>query len=513
MTSSFAPHAAPEGPQSLTISTDPRNPFAETRSQQPVSRSRRPDGPRVADRSWPVKTGRPATFDPVVRAVDGGAGDQLADSLGRLGDDEVRALLLKAATDHDDVARALRLAATAPADRIESLKTEVDGALRTRRYLGYRESIDWAHDAAPVVDELAKQAVVAPSRELLALVERAIGHVVKVILKADDSSGTIGDLAHQLLEIHERVCDAGVADGVRLAKWMVRFGFDDQDFFTVDPVRYSAALGDDGLTAFRRTVAERSTAARVPFAVSYAEERLAVLDGDVDRVIELLGGDFTNTYHFIRVAEAMLELGRDDDALSWSQRGIESTTGWQVAQLYDIAADVLARRGDPDAVLDLRRDQHRRMPSTSSYALLRAVTPGKDWPAEQAAARDVLAARDRGALVDVMLADGDSDAAWQVATSDPDWEPGEHRWARLAEAREPTDPAAAMGVYLRLVESTLTKADKRAYRKATNDLKRARRAADPAGLSEEFDDYVAALREHHRRRPTLMAMLDKAGLR
>ena len=34
-----------------------------------------------------------------------------------------------------------------------------------------------------------------------------------------------------------------------------------------------------------------------------------------------------------------------------------------------------------------------------------------------------------------------------------------------------------------------------------------------AGLAEEFDDYVAALREHHRRRPTLIAMLDTAGLR
>jgi hypothetical protein len=469
--------------------------------------------PIVADRPWRELTARPATFDPVVRAVGGGADDQLADSLGRLGDHEVRALLLKAAADHDDVARALRLAATAPADRIVSLKSEVDGALRTRRFLGYRESMEWAHDAAPVVDELAKQALVAPSPELLALVERAIGHVVKVILKADDSSGTIGELARQLLEIHEQVCDAGVADGVRLAKWMVRFGFDDQDFFTVDPVRYSAALGDDGLAAFRRAVAERLAAPRVPFAVSYAEERLAVLDGDVDRVIELLGGDLRNTYQFIRVAEAMLELDRDDDALAWSQRGIESMTGWQVAKLYDIAAGVLAHRGDTDAVLELRRDQHRRMASTSSYALLRAAAPGEDWPAEQAAAREVLAARDRGALVDVLLADGDNDEAWQVATSDPDWDPGEHRWARLAEAREPTDPAAAMGVYLRLVESTLTKADKRAYRTATADLKRARRAASAAGLSEEFDDYLVALREHHRRRPTLIAMLDKAGLR
>ncbi len=177
--------------------------------------------------------------------------DQLADSLGRLGDHEIRALLLKAAADHDDVARAVRLAGAAPADRIASLKSEVDGALRTRRFLGYRESIEWAQDAAPVVDELANKAVVAPSRDLLALVERAIGHVVKVILKADDSSGTIGDLARRLLEIHEQVCDAGVADPVRLARWMVRFGFDDQDFFAVDPVRYASALGDDGLAVPR----------------------------------------------------------------------------------------------------------------------------------------------------------------------------------------------------------------------------------------------------------------------
>jgi hypothetical protein len=187
-------------------------------------------------------------------------------------------------------------------------------------------------------------------------------------------------------------------------------------------------------------------------------------------------------------------------------------TGWQVAQLYDIATGVLARRGDPDAVLDLRRDQHRRMASTSSYALLRIATPVGAWPTEQKAAREVLAARDRGALVDVLLADGDTDEAWQVATGDAEWDPGEHRWARLAEAREPSDPAGSMGVYLRLIESTLTNADKRAYRTATRDLQNARRAAGAAGLSEEFDDYVTALREHHRRRPTLIAMLDKAGL-
>ncbi len=104
-----------------------------------------------------------------------------------------------------------------------------------------------------------------PSKELLKLVELAIGRVVKVILQADDSAGTIGDLARQLLETHEQVCDAGVADPKALAKWMVRFGFDDQDFFTVDPVRYSTALAKmDSIFCAARSMIDR----RLPILIS-----------------------------------------------------------------------------------------------------------------------------------------------------------------------------------------------------------------------------------------------------
>ena len=254
--------------------------------------------------------------------------------------------------------RTIRLAAATPADRIATVRSELD-SLRTRRHLGYRESMAWADDAMIVVDEIATTAETAPSRELLKLVELAVGRVVKVIMYADDSSGAIGDVARRLLEIHEQLGDAGVADPKALAKWMIRFSFDDQDFFNPDPVRYAAALGDSGLAVVRREVDERMAAPDPDFAVRYVQERLAILDGDVDRVVELLGGDLDRPYDFIRVAEAMLELDRPDDALAWARRGIDSVTGWQVAQLYDIAAGVIADRGDDVGVFDLRREQHR----------------------------------------------------------------------------------------------------------------------------------------------------------
>ena len=38
-----------------------------------------------------------------------------------------------------------------------------------------------------------------------------------------------------------------MVDPVKLAAWMVRFWFVDQDLFEVDPVRYQKALGEEGL--------------------------------------------------------------------------------------------------------------------------------------------------------------------------------------------------------------------------------------------------------------------------
>jgi uncharacterized Zn finger protein len=449
----------------------------------------------------------------VARSGDGAIGDDLEILVEHLDDGEVRRLLMQAAARNGDTARTIRLAAATPADRVATLRSELDG-LRIRRHLDYRESMAWADDAMIVVDEIATTAGSAPSRELLKLVELAVGRVAKMIMYADDSSGAIGDVAHRLLEIHEQLADSGVADSNALAKWMIRFSFDEQDFFNPDPVRYAAALGDSGLSVLRREVDERMEAPDPDFAVRYVQERLAVLDGDVDRVVELLGGDLTHPYQFIRVAEAMLELDRPDDALTWARRGIDSTSGWQVAQLYDIAAGVIAGRDDDGGVLDLRREQHERMPSSTTYAALKAAAESTgDWPDERAAARAVLGARDVGGLVDALLAEGDVDAAWTAAIDATTEAIGDQRWARLAEEREATEPAAALNVYLRLIDSTLQRADRRNYRAAARQLERARKAAAAAGVSDEFDEHLAALREQHRRRPTLIAILDQAGLR
>ena len=226
-----------------------------------------------------------------------------------------------------------------------------------------------------MVDALGDEVATHPSAELVVLLQRAAGHLVKVILRADDSNGMIGDLTRQVLVLHRVACATGVASQQPLAKWMVRFACDDQDFFEIDPVAYVDALGEKGLALYRSEVAKRSVPPAEPsdrmlrlgelysgfpsFAVKYATVRLAVIDQDVDRLVDLLGGDLSSPYQFLQVAEAMSELGRSADALAWARRGIGETSGWQVAKLYDLAAELLGEVGDTAAVVELRRRDAR----------------------------------------------------------------------------------------------------------------------------------------------------------
>jgi uncharacterized Zn finger protein len=248
------------------------------------------------------------------------------------------------------------------------------------------------------------------------------------------------------------------------------------------------------------------------FAAKYAAERLAVLDRDVDRLVELLGGDLSSPHQFTRIAEAMIELGRPDDALSWARRGVAETSGWQVAKLYDLAAELLVETGRPGDVVDLRRDQHLATPTAITYAALRTAARANDrWAGEVDAARAALADRNPAGLVDALLLDGESHEAWRTATT-RDVALSVSQWLRLAEAREPSRPAEAVAVYLRLVDDVLVTANKGAYRDAVLRLQSAHRAAAAADQDASFERHMSDLREQHRRRPSLIAMLDKVGL-
>jgi hypothetical protein len=447
----------------------------------------------------------------MVRRAPGRQPEPIDQVISSLSQEELAEVVLAAAERHDDVAATVRFVAARSADDLVALQREVDHALRTRRFLGYWEAMEWAKDAQPVVSELERVAHTSPSQELAKLLERGIGHVVKVIHHADDSSGLIGDLVRELLELHAVVCDTGVTDPSKLAAWMIRFQFADQDVIELDPVRYASALGDNGLAAYRQAIEEIDEGDS--YRARYARERLAILDKDIDLIVELAGGELHYGPQFFRVANAMAEIGRDDLALAWATRGIEACNDWQVGVLYDLACETYERLGQPLEVLRLRRAHHERRPSSSTYIELRNAAQEVDaWEVERDAARAVLSDEDVRGFALALLEDGDVGKAWDAAVNAEPEEIDAQLWVKLAESREPTHPTDALMVYLRVADEILEETDRRAYAKAVRLLKRARSVAQAAGADHIFDRHVSGWRERYRRRPTMIAMFDKARL-
>lgn len=431
--------------------------------------------------------------------------------IGSLSRDELVEVVAAAADRHEDVERRVRLVAARGDGDLSALRDAIDRGLRTRRFLGYRESLAWAQAAQPIVTELGEIAAASPSRELVELLQRAVGHVVKVIMHADDSAGSIGDVAQELLDLHARTCDAGVADPTRLAAWMIRFRFKDQDFFDPDPVRYATALGERGLATYRKAIDD--AVAQDSFAARHARQRLAVIDRDIDAIVRTTGGTLTTPGQFLHVAEAMREIERLDLVLEWTARGTAETDGYPFGALYDLACETRGQLDQPLDVLRLRRAHHERSPSSGTYAALKSAALALDtWERERDSARATLRDRDTRSYIVAMLADGDDELAWRTAASAEDDVVGAELWLTLAERRQATNPGDALDVYRAVANEILVTTDRRAYSRAIRILRQAHAAARAAGRTDAFRTDVAALREQHRRRPTLIAMLDKAGL-
>jgi hypothetical protein len=206
------------------------------------------------------------------------------------------------------------MAAVSRGLRDENVGAVVLGLIRTRADL-HRQGAANAHGRQmhEAVDLLRNAAGSADPAGLLAVVEKAITAAVRVVLRADDSSGIIGDAIRDLLELHTRVAAQARPPASKLATWLIKFQFDGtQDFFSIDVADYATALGPDGLALYRANLAEIAAglgpepadsggrladpqawqqAAHVRHTRFLLEDnvrRLAVVDREVDDLIDAL---------------------------------------------------------------------------------------------------------------------------------------------------------------------------------------------------------------------------------
>ena len=372
--------------------------------------------------------------------------------------------------------------------------------------------------------DLLEAAQDPPPAERLAVCQKAIVSAVAVILKADDSSGIIGDAVRRLLSLHPQLAAQAQPPVAGLITWIIAFQFDGkQDFFEIDPVAYAPTLGDLGLKRYRDQLQrlrddlgpepgerDRWTApgSHTRFVLDWNARRLAVLDRDVDAIIATHARDRAVPRWLHDTAEALAEIDRPDLAIDWAKRATDHGNGHQSQQAADYWCALLAEHR-PDQVLAARWEVFDRWPTSSTASSLHHAA-GADWPPYRDQVLDRLASRPRDAVLFALLTLKDIPFAWGLAhslgLSD------DLTWSELINAHEKVDSLAVLPIHARLVENELTEASAQHYRIAARRLAKMRKLAAGSAKAADIDDLIAGLRQRHHRRPRLQQEFDRAGL-
>jgi tetratricopeptide (TPR) repeat protein len=360
--------------------------------------------------------------------------------------------------------------------------------------------------------------------EVFSVTQRAIASAFKVIMRADDSSGIIGDACRDLLDLNPTAAARARVPATKLVDWMLKVQFDDEcDYFTIDPVAYADALGTEGMTIYRKKLAKREAAlGPKPAAdrlwsspnpgawvrIDWNAKRLAVYDQDVGAIVRTHSRDRGSAATLHGTAVALMEIGEVDAAIEWAKEATYFDTGHYAQRAAAYWCDLLAEHR-PDELLDARIEVFRRWPSSSTAGQLYRDARDR-WPDFEHEVDERLAARPRDAVLFTQLTLKDIPVAWRLAhglgLEDSDV------WDKLAKAYEKIDALAVLPVYADLVERDITGGEARFYSSAARRLKKMRTLASGSPEAADVDGLIADLRDRYRRRPRLQLEFDRAGL-
>jgi hypothetical protein len=242
---------------------------------------------------------------------------------------------------------------------VTALADAVPPLIRTRadvhRWSTANEHGARMHEAVAILRQAAENDDPA---EVFRVTQRAIASALKVIMRADDSSGIIGDACRDLLELHPIVAARARPPETKLVDWMMKFQFDnDCDYFMLDPVAYAPALGTDGMASYRAELDERAAALgpRPPedqqfsspnsvawFILDWNSRRLAVFDRDVEAIIRTHARDRRVAAWLHDTAVALMEIGEVDAAIDWAKQATDFDDGHQARQAADYWCELVA---------------------------------------------------------------------------------------------------------------------------------------------------------------------------
>jgi len=450
--------------------------------------------------------------------------------LGALSREELIAIVCEQAIEDDDWRCRLELrAAAAAADVAGVMARSADlllpadaGGRRLTWPYGYlegQECLSYARRIEEVSAAIHDLAGAGQAADAARIAEHALAAVADVSRNASDRAGVIADAAEHLVTVHTRACRAAAADPVALADFLATRMVGGDEIPEVNLADYWDLLGEIGLARLRERVNTAWMANRSGWPERLAMERVLTEVGDIDALVDVLSAylDDRGLTH-LRIAMLLDEAGRRDEALEWAERGMREPAEPD-PRLADFVVERYCAAGRVDDALSVRRDRFRASPSVACYQSLREIGEQAGvWEETRQWALDVLRADAATArqptgwppwvrgpvLIDVLIADGDVEAAWESA----DRIASDAQWLRLADLVAETRPADALAVYRRQVDKLRSQTGEQIYERMASLLAAARECHDRLGTSREFAAYLRALRADQKRKRALIRILD-----
>ncbi|MDU0348049.1 hypothetical protein [Actinomyces sp. MRS3W] len=472
--------------------------------------------------------------------------------LNGLSTEQLRALILNLADSNQEVFRSLSTTASLVGGDVEAVAGELLAQAKSvtgvRRFLGYRDAMDYGKDVSDVLNELEPLLETADGARAAA---PALLHITTRLRKqlernVDDSSGVVGGVCQRAVDLYARACCMCQTESSKLGRWLAKFRLDSPGWPSVTLADFLPAMGDKGLNVYRRAVAKAEAAVDAEGTAPGYELKAMLLeladhDGDVDRAIHLLSlGEHAQ---YGAIIERLLAVDRRREAMAYLDRAVAegrvSTNnlsywrrlghGYWVDPLR--AAELYREDGRGEDALDMARGLFHRAPTPEMLDVLATVGA---WTGREDAEREAALAwadeqpwHSGDQVIELALHMGDVERAWAAADR---WGVG-YTWQQLADVVPQPRPDDAIALYRQAIEETLLPTGRQAAREAAalatrmmalaavaDGAEGARGETGPNDGAPEGDRvaacrvWLADLKERYRRRPTVREELDRVGL-
>jgi tetratricopeptide (TPR) repeat protein len=412
----------------------------------------------------------------------------------------------------------------------DPLERAIENALSPGYFVGDRACYSFVSELEEAESGIAPLIESAPDRAV-GLYETFLAGCYEKAEELDDSSGSFGMFVEQLFCSWVKARQAAGPSPDETAAQLLAWIDDDPYGFCYGlEAKVSSVLDKAGQAALVAQVRERFDAAaladeegaeRQP---SYERRRWAEVlramhigQRDVRAYVELAEETGLTAKDCQAVAQLLITKRKREDALSWVQRGIEIAgrdprSSYSGYDLRNLRRELLRALGRGQEALDSAWIEFHEHPSIHSYEELMKFVSKHDRAAWHAKAMDASAGADLYSLLILFTETKETERLRHLVDkiADGKLEEVSHYALELAaRCLERTSAAAAARLWKTMGMRIVNAGKSKYYDAALGNFERAKRCYERAGLAEQWEEVVQAVRHEHRRKYGFMPGFEK----